>query len=86
VWRIAQPTQLLMNTVAPQVTVFTVRQRGLRGPDRAGSEPDEWARLLPFVSDQPIDSRLAMEASNLGRIPTARAPSTACYLEWVAAG
>lgn len=44
VWRTRQPTQLLMNTVASQVTVFTDASVEIRGPIVPGPSLYEWAK------------------------------------------
>ncbi|MGV9558798.1 FAD/NAD(P)-binding protein [Streptomyces sp. NPDC003522] len=46
VWRPAQSTHLLMNTVASQVTVYTDGSVGIRGPLEEGPSLYEWARAL----------------------------------------
>ncbi|WP_409236088.1 FAD/NAD(P)-binding protein [Streptomyces sp. PA5.6] len=43
VWRTAQPTELLMNTVASQVTLFTDASVDCSGPIRTGPSLYEWA-------------------------------------------
>jgi uncharacterized NAD(P)/FAD-binding protein YdhS len=44
VWRTDQPTELLMNTVASQVTLFTDESVDCSGPVRPGPSLYEWAR------------------------------------------
>ncbi|MGX1561722.1 FAD/NAD(P)-binding protein [Streptomyces sp. NPDC055506] len=44
VWRTAQPSELLMNTVACQVTLFTDESVDCSGPIRPGPSLYEWAR------------------------------------------
>ena len=44
VWRTAQPPELLMNTVASQVTLFTDETVDCSGPIRPGPSLYEWAR------------------------------------------
>ncbi|MGW1884177.1 FAD/NAD(P)-binding protein [Streptomyces sp. NPDC001970] len=43
VWRTDQPSELLMNTVASQVTLFTDESVGCEGPIRPGPSLYEWA-------------------------------------------
>ncbi|MET9520449.1 FAD/NAD(P)-binding protein [Streptomyces sp. NPDC002994] len=43
VWRTGQPAELLMNTVASQVTLFTDASVGCEGPIRPGPSLYEWA-------------------------------------------
>ncbi|MEU6058043.1 FAD/NAD(P)-binding protein [Streptomyces sp. NPDC047097] len=53
VWRTDQPAELLMNTVACQVTVFTDESVECEGPIRRGPSLHEWAaaRRLPLGPD-----------------------------------
>ncbi|MEU8055832.1 FAD/NAD(P)-binding protein [Microbispora bryophytorum] len=51
VWRTDQPGQLLMNTVASQVTLFTDPSVGIRGPLETGPSLHEWARHLVLFAD-----------------------------------
>ncbi|WP_344443641.1 FAD/NAD(P)-binding protein [Kitasatospora nipponensis] len=46
VWRIAQSTRLLMNTVASQITVYTDDTVEMEGPVETGPSLHEWARSL----------------------------------------
>ncbi|GAA1960304.1 FAD/NAD(P)-binding protein [Kitasatospora viridis] len=43
VWRVAQSTQLLMNTVASQITVYTDHSVEMEGPVESGPSLYEWA-------------------------------------------
>ncbi|MFI5755585.1 FAD/NAD(P)-binding protein [Streptomyces sp. NPDC051569] len=47
VWRTDQPAELLMNTVASQVTVFTDESVACEGPIRPGPSLYEWAAARP---------------------------------------
>ncbi|WP_079125150.1 FAD/NAD(P)-binding protein [Streptomyces lushanensis] len=47
VWRTDQPAELLMNTVASQVTVFTDESVECEGPIRPGPSLYEWAAARP---------------------------------------
>ncbi|MGI5153886.1 FAD/NAD(P)-binding protein [Microbispora sp. CA-102843] len=51
VWRTDQPGQLLMNTVASQVTLFTDPSVDIRGPLETGPSLYEWARQLVLFAD-----------------------------------
>ncbi|MFI7027191.1 FAD/NAD(P)-binding protein [Microbispora rosea] len=51
VWRTDQPGQLLMNTVASQVTLFTDPSVDIRGPLETGPSLYEWARHLVLFAD-----------------------------------
>lgn len=61
VWRVDQPAELLMNTVASQITVFTDDSVHMRGPVRRGPSLYEWAchvsmfELPGIVSDAVLD-------------------------------
>jgi uncharacterized NAD(P)/FAD-binding protein YdhS len=46
VWRTDQPTHLLMNTVASQITVFTDESVDMAGPVQVGPSVYEWARYI----------------------------------------
>nr|WP_055546176.1 FAD/NAD(P)-binding protein [Streptomyces kanamyceticus] len=69
VWRTAQPTELLMNTVASQVTLFTDESVDCSGPIRPGPSLYEWAAAghLPGLGPDDYPTRACY-----GR-----------YLEWV---
>ncbi|MEU3183083.1 FAD/NAD(P)-binding protein [Streptomyces sp. NPDC006923] len=55
VWRTDQPAELLMNTVASQVTVFTDRSVECEGPIRPGPSLYEWAASRPAERLGPDD-------------------------------
>ncbi|MGW2559784.1 FAD/NAD(P)-binding protein [Streptomyces sp. NPDC001514] len=70
VWRTDQPAELLMNTVASQVTLFTDESVDCEGPIRPGPSLYEWA---------------AARAGEEGRLGPDDYPTRACYgryLEW----
>lgn len=70
VWRTDQPAELLMNTVASQVTLFTDASVGCEGPIRPGPSLYEWA------ASQSGEAALGPDDY----------PTRACYgryLEWV---
>ncbi|MFG3258838.1 FAD/NAD(P)-binding protein [Streptomyces sp. NPDC048172] len=85
VWRGTQPQELLMNTVASQVTMFTDRSVRCAGPIRPGPSLYEWARSVacPGGPARELPERVRAEAARLG--PDAY-PSRAFYghyLVWV---
>ena len=67
VWRVAQSPQLLMNTVASQVTVYTDESIEMGGPVEPGPSLYEWARSFAAVPGQRgRDARLRAQAADLG--------------------
>lgn len=64
VWRTDQPRELLMNTVASQVTVFTDESVVIEGPIEPGPSLYEWARELCVEGAR--DEHTLAEASRLG--------------------
>jgi hypothetical protein len=84
VWRTAQSGQLLMNTVASQVTLFTDGSVDLDGPVVPGPSLYEWARHVTlFGGVDGYDARLLPVAAELG--PDTYPPRAfyGQYLEWV---
>jgi uncharacterized NAD(P)/FAD-binding protein YdhS len=84
VWRTAQPGQLLMNTVASQVTLFTDETVDLKGPVVPGPSLYEWARHVTlFGGVDGYDARLLPVAAEMG--PDTYPPRAfyGQYLEWV---
>ncbi|MFJ4875040.1 FAD/NAD(P)-binding protein [Streptomyces sp. NPDC088745] len=86
VWRTGQPRQLLMNTVASQVTVFTDGSVDMAGPVEAGPSLHEWARELAALS--PVEELLGghddatlAEARALGADSYPTRAFYGCYLE-----
>jgi uncharacterized NAD(P)/FAD-binding protein YdhS len=67
VWRPDQPEQLLTNTVASQITVFTDRSVRINGPIEPGSSLYEWAQSLALLGEPgDYDERTLAEARRLG--------------------
>ncbi|MER5484442.1 FAD/NAD(P)-binding protein [Streptomyces sp. NPDC002812] len=63
VWRTEQPRQLLMNTVASQVTVYTDHSVLMDGPVEEGPSLYEWAAELARTAEQPaVQGRFPAEA------------------------
>ncbi len=71
VWRTAQPAELLMNTVASQVTLFTDESVDCSGPIRPGPSLYEWAAAgrVPGLGRRLSDPRLLRPLSGVGLHP-----------------
>ncbi|MFJ3937631.1 FAD/NAD(P)-binding protein [Streptomyces parvus] len=86
VWRTDQPLDLLMNTVASQVTLFTDESVRVEGPLEPGPSLYEWARFLtlmgPFEEGVFADAVLA-EAARLGPDDYPTRALYGHYLAWV---
>ncbi|MGV9566386.1 FAD/NAD(P)-binding protein [Streptomyces sp. NPDC003480] len=84
VWRVSQPSVLLMNTVASQVTMFTDESVTCEGPISRGPSLYEWAKLLerlePFV---PYPPHVYEEARRLGPDSYPTRALYGRYLGWV---
>ncbi|WP_269859341.1 FAD/NAD(P)-binding protein [Streptomyces sp. RPT161] len=83
-WRTDQSGELLMNTVASQVTLFTDESVELEGPLRPGPSLHEWARFLTVMGTlEEMDEHVLVEARELG--PDSYPPRRfyGHYLEWV---
>ncbi|MEU3613619.1 FAD/NAD(P)-binding protein [Streptomyces sp. NPDC006872] len=82
VWRTDQPGELLMNTVASQVTLFTDDSVACAGPSVPGPSLYEWARTIgQRVGDHP--DRVLDEARRLGPDTYPTRAFHGHYLEWV---
>jgi hypothetical protein len=84
VWRTDQPGELLMNTVASQVTLFTDDSVDCAGPSVPGPSLYEWARMLcdgTVAGNHP--SRVLDEALRLGPDTYPTRAFHGSYLEWV---
>ncbi|WP_128376435.1 FAD/NAD(P)-binding protein [Streptomyces cavernae] len=86
VWRTDQPSELLMNTVASQVTLFTDDSVPCSGPSVPGPSLYKWARTLatgsgpgPGVYPAPV----LAEARRLGPDTYPTRAFHGHYLEWV---
>ncbi|MGW2480107.1 FAD/NAD(P)-binding protein [Streptomyces sp. NPDC001571] len=67
VWRPDQPGELLTNTVASQITVFTDDSVRIEGPIEPGPSLYEWAQSLALLGgDGDYDERTLAEARRLG--------------------
>ncbi|UQW99958.1 FAD/NAD(P)-binding protein [Streptomyces sp. RerS4] len=67
VWRTAQSRQLLMNTVASQITVFTDHSVRIDGPIEPGPSLYEWAQGLALLGDrETYDEATLAEARRMG--------------------
>lgn len=82
VWRTGQPGELLMNTVASQVTLFTDDSVDCVGPSVAGPSLYAWARMIAQgTGDHP--DRVLDEARRLGPDTYPTRAFHGHYLEWV---
>ncbi|KOV84438.1 FAD binding domain-containing protein [Streptomyces sp. NRRL WC-3618] len=80
VWRTDQPPELLMNTVASQVTLFTDDSVPCAGPSVPGPSLYEWARALEPGAYPP---QVLAEADRLGPDTYPTRAFHGHYLEWV---
>ncbi|WP_419666761.1 FAD/NAD(P)-binding protein [Streptomyces sp. 2-1] len=80
VWRTDQPGELLMNTVASQVTLFTDDSVDCAGPSVPGPSLYEWARTL---GPEAYPDRVLAEARRLGPDTYPTRAFHGHYLEWV---
>ncbi|KAB8182031.1 FAD/NAD(P)-binding protein [Microbispora catharanthi] len=88
VWRTDQPGQLLMNTVASQVTLFTDPSVDIRGPLETGPSLYEWARHLVLFADSGLSAEgvaedVLAEARRLGPDTYPTRAFYGRYLRWV---
>ncbi|MEW2114883.1 FAD/NAD(P)-binding protein [Streptomyces sp. NPDC005474] len=82
VWRTDQPPELLMNTVASQVTVFTDDSVPCAGPSVPGPSLYEWARTLE-KGPEAYPAQVLAEARRLGPDTYPSRAFHGHYLEWV---
>ncbi|MDX2543116.1 FAD/NAD(P)-binding protein [Streptomyces sp. WI04-05B] len=80
VWRTDQPAELLMNTVASQVTLFTDDSVPCAGPAVPGPSLYEWALTL---GPEAYPARVLAEARRLGPDTYPTRAFHGHYLEWV---
>ncbi|KUL53511.1 FAD-binding protein [Streptomyces sp. NRRL F-4489] len=83
VWRTDQPRELLMNTVASQVTIFTDDSVECEGPILEGPSLYEWARFLSLMgslADYP--AHVYREARRLGPNTYPSRSFYGHYLRW----
>ncbi|MEU9781125.1 FAD/NAD(P)-binding protein [Streptomyces phaeochromogenes] len=80
VWRTDQPPELLMNTVASQVTLFTDDSVDCAGPSVPGPSLYEWARAL---GPGAYPDRVLEEVRRLGPDTYPTRAFHGHYLEWV---
>ncbi|MGW0839907.1 FAD/NAD(P)-binding protein [Streptomyces sp. NPDC002787] len=84
VWRTDQPGQLLMNTVASQVTLFTDDSVACAGPSVPGPSLYEWAcAVRDGAIDQALPARARDEARRLGPDTYPTRAFHGHYLEWI---
>ncbi|MCX4780785.1 FAD/NAD(P)-binding protein [Streptomyces sp. NBC_01264] len=81
VWRTGQPRQLLMNTVASQVTVYTDHSVLMDGPVEEGPSLYAWAAELARDAEEPgVRDRIPAEAlAEARRLGPDDYPTRACY-------
>ncbi|MFJ9344290.1 FAD/NAD(P)-binding protein [Streptomyces sp. NPDC101733] len=81
VWRTAQSRELLMNTVASQVTVYTDDSVEMEGPVEDGPSLYEWSSSLslPGVAAEPRTARDGAFLAEAGRLGPDSYPSRALY-------
>ncbi|UUU21178.1 FAD/NAD(P)-binding protein [Streptomyces sp. DSM 40750] len=84
VWRTDQPGELLMNTVASQVTLFTDDSVACAGPSVPGPSLYEWAcAIRDGAIDHDLPARALAEARLLGPDTYPTRAFHGHYLEWV---
>ncbi|MFH8515273.1 FAD/NAD(P)-binding protein [Streptomyces gelaticus] len=84
VWRADQPSVLLMNTVASQVTLFTDESVTCEGPVSHGPSLYEWARLLESLEPEvPCPPHVYEECRRLGPDSYPTRALFGRYLAWV---
>ncbi|MEU8890407.1 FAD/NAD(P)-binding protein [Streptomyces sp. NPDC048442] len=83
VWRTDQPVQLLMNTVAEQITVFTDESVSCAGPVVPGPNMYEWAALLTLMgSSEGYADDVLEQARTLGPNSYPTRALYGHYLQW----
>ena len=80
VWRTRQPSDLLMNTVASQVTVFTDETVVMSGRFVRGPSLYNWARFHVFITEPDDADYSEMRALDANSYPTRALYGR--YLEW----
>lgn len=84
VWSKGQPTELLMNTVASQVTVFTDDSVDCAGPIVPGPSLYEWGHSLATIDRSvPYPAWVRAEAARLGPDDYSSRALYGHYLTWV---
>ncbi|MFI6008270.1 FAD/NAD(P)-binding protein [Streptomyces sp. NPDC051243] len=83
VWRTGQPDELLMNTVASQVTLFTDDSVDCAGPSVPGPSLYAWARMIERDHTGRYPLRVLDEARQLGPDSYPTRAFHGHYLEWV---
>jgi hypothetical protein len=85
VWRPTQSRQLLMNTVASQVTLFTDETVEMEGPLATGPSLYEWAQLMAALEPEEsgLDAGILAEARAMGPDTYPTRAFYGHYLEWV---
>jgi len=84
VWNTAQSTNLLMNTVASQVTMFADDSVECEGPIQRGPSLYEWALFIALLHPfEDMDAALVREAEKLGPDSYPTRAFYGHYLAWV---
>ncbi|KUM99133.1 FAD-binding protein [Streptomyces yokosukanensis] len=84
VWHTVQPAELLMNTVASQVTMFTDPSVTCEGPISPGPSLYEWAKsVVPAAPSGTVPDRVRDEAADLGPDTYPSRAFYGHYLAWV---
>ncbi|GGY13127.1 FAD/NAD(P)-binding protein [Streptomyces djakartensis] len=83
VWRTGQPGELLMNTVASQVTLFTDDSVDCAGPSVPGPSLYPWARMIERDNTGRYPLQVLDEARRLGPDSYPTRALHGHYLEWV---
>ena len=83
VWRTDQNRQLLMNTVAAQVTLFTDETVEMDGPVLAGPSLFDWSRWVLLRADDDLEGWVRREAGALGPDSYPTRAFYGRYLRWV---
>ncbi|MFE3187135.1 FAD/NAD(P)-binding protein [Streptomyces violascens] len=82
VWRTNQARELLMNTVASQITVFTDDSVDCEGPVAEGPSLYEWARFFSLTGQLDYDLGVREEAKRLGPDSYPTRAFYGAYLRW----
>ncbi|MFJ5265726.1 FAD/NAD(P)-binding protein [Streptomyces sp. NPDC088387] len=81
VWRSDQSRQLLMNTVASQITVFTDDSSTIDGPVEPGPSLHQWAQSLALLADAGDHNPLTLDEAR--RLGPNTYPTRALYGEYL---
>lgn len=82
VWRTEQPHDLLMNTIASQVSVFADDSVSMRGPVAHGPTMYDWARNMDSETRSSLPGVLRLQSSTLTENSYASRALYGYYLDW----